>query len=264
MPSIELTGWTALVTGGGSGIGYEISRELAARGVGLVLSGRDVPRLEASAQRLRTDFGVAIRTVAADLCAPDGVSRLWAAVAEAPPDILVANAGAGLAGSFETLDRERQLDEIRLNVLAVTDLVHRALPSLRTRGRGRILLLGSTAAFQPGPFMSVYYATKAYVLSLGRALSEELRGSGVTVTVLCPGPTRSEFFDRAGMDEQSPLKRLRLMATEPVARLGVQALLKGRREVVAGRLNRVGTWLGRFLPTGLVLRAVAFLQRPQA
>jgi len=262
MPSSELTGWTALVTGGGSGIGYEIARELAARGSDLVLSGRDVSRLEASAQRLQANFGVTVRTVAADLCAPDGVSRLWDAVAEAPPDILVANAGAGLAGHFEALDRERQLDEIRLNVLAVTDLVHRVLPALRARGRGRILLLGSTAAFQPGPFMSVYYATKAYVLSLGRALSEELRGGGITVTTLCPGPTRSEFFDRAGMAEQSPLKRLGLMATAPVARLGVKALLKGRREVVAGRLNLLGTWFGQFLPTALVLRAVAFLQRP--
>jgi short-subunit dehydrogenase len=147
-------------------------------------------------------------------------------------------------------------------VLAVTDLVHRALFPMRSRGRGRILLLGSTAAFQPGPFMSVYYATKAYVLSLGRALSEELRGSGITVTTLCPGPTRSEFFDRAGMTEQSPLKRLGLMATAPVARLGVSALLKGRREVVAGRLNLLGSWLGSFLPTALGLRVVAFLQRP--
>lgn len=262
----DLAGRTALVTGASGGIGLEFARGLARRGVSLVLVSRSGPGLSEIGQELSREHGVAVRVVSVDLAAEHGPESLWSRL-EADGtgvDILVNNAGFGTSGAFDRIPIEDELAEIRLNATAVTELCKRFLPGMRERGWGRILNVASLAAFQPGPFMAVYYATKAYVLSLSEALSEELRGTGVTVTALCPGPTATGFFHRAGVEAGSPLKHaFGLMDANTVAECGLRALERGDRRAIPGRLNRLAAWAGRHAPRGLALRAVRGLQEPR-
>lgn len=179
-------------------------------------------------------------------------------------DVLVNNAGFGLRGAAAVLDRAEQLAMIDLNVRALTDLAYRFLPGMIDRRRGGIINVGSTAGYQPGPYMATYYATKAFVRSLSLALGEEGRAAGVTVTCLAPGPVDTAFFDRAGANRARLFKLLPKLTAEDVAAAGWRGFRQGRREVVPGLYNRLFAWFAPHLPAGLILPLLGRLQRPKA
>ncbi|HXE56710.1 MAG TPA: SDR family oxidoreductase [Gemmatimonadales bacterium] len=252
----------AVVTGASGGIGYELARLLAAADHDLVLVARSAGRLDAVATELGRSGG-SVRPVAADLARPEGVSRLLDALPErgARVDVLVNNAGFGAAGPFAALELEAALEMIRLNVEALTHLTRAVLPGMLSRRRGRILNVASTAAFQPGPYMAVYYATKAYVLSFSEAIAEELRQSGVSVTALCPGPTLTGFQARAGIDAERLVRGRVAQDAASVARAGFEGMMAGRRVVVPGALNRIHAAGVRLLPRSFVTTLAALLNR---
>lgn len=251
----------ALVTGASTGLGAEFARQLAADGCDLVLTARRPEALEARAVELRSEFGVRVRTVAADLATEAGVDAVVAAVADLELDLLVNNAGFGQFGPWIEQPADGELGQLRLNVEALTRLTRSLVPGMLRRGRGSVLQVASTAGFQPGPGMAVYYASKAYVVSFSEALSEELRGTGVHVGCLCPGPTATEFHDRAGIGAGGPVGALGMMSTHRAVRAGLRGLARGRVVIVPGLRNRLGTWVVRWLPRRWTVRTVAFLQR---
>ncbi|WP_029004347.1 SDR family NAD(P)-dependent oxidoreductase [Azorhizobium doebereinerae] len=242
----------ALVTGASTGIGYELALLLARDGHRLVLVSRDRERLESAAARLRAEVpGVAIETHPVDLADPDGLEEVCARAAHLAPDVLVNNAGFGGYGPFARTSPAEEAAMIATNVTALTMLAKAVLPGMLERSTGRILNVGSTASFAPGPFAAVYAATKAYVLSFSEALAEETRGSGVTVTALCPGPTHTRFAARASMGGTRVFRGPVAQAGE-VARIGYDALQAGRSVVVVGRVNRLMLFAIRFTPRRIV------------
>jgi uncharacterized protein len=255
MSTAPATRPVALVTGASSGIGLDLARLLAQGGYDLVLVARSAGKLQALGKELE-QHGATTRVSAADLSEPDAAARVVAELGETPVEILVNNAGYGLFGKFTETLLEEELAMIQLNVVALTHFTKLLLPGMVARGSGRILNVASTAAFQPGPLMAVYYATKAYVLSLSEALSEELDGTGVTVTALCPGPTQSGFQAGAKMEDSKLVRGKSLMTSEEVARAGYQALLKGKRVVIPGARNRLLAQSIRFLPRSTVTKFV--------
>jgi short-subunit dehydrogenase len=255
---------TALVTGASSGIGLELARVFAATGHDLVLSARSEGKLAALADELRAAHGVEARVVVADLGRPEGAGRLFEAVEAAgvPVDVLVNNAGVGLHGPFAGTSLSRELEMIQLNVTSLTELTKRFLPGMLARKRGRILNVASTAGFVPGPFMAVYYATKAYVISLSVALREELSGTGVTVTVLAPGATRTAFEATAGTGETKLFRQPGVMTARDVAEAGLQGTLAGKDIVVPGAWNRVQAAASGLAPRWLTAKIARSLQDP--
>jgi short-subunit dehydrogenase len=235
----------ALITGASAGIGTELARCFAAGGHDVILVARRRDRLDA----LAAELGAPARVLVADLADPAAPERLLAATG--PVDVLVNNAGFGAAGRFARLPLERQLGIVQVNVAALTALIGQYLPAMLARGRGRILNVASTVAFQPAPGLAVYGASKAYVLSLSEALHAELAPSGVTVTCLCPGATATEFADVAGFGG-SRLFRGAMPAAE-VARQGYAATMAGRRLIVTGTMNRMSSFGVRLLPRAAVL-----------
>ena len=247
----------ALVTGASSGIGADLARELAKDGHDLVLSARNVPAMDALAAELK-NHGASSVVIAADLARPGAAVEL-AGTLEARGlqiDVLVNNAGLGGVGRFDQMDPQRVSDMLMINIVALTELTRLLVPGMVARRRGRVLLVASTASFQPGPRMAVYFATKAYVLSLGEALAHELRRTGVTVTTLCPGATATNFFKAAGANE---IALQPAMSASEVARIGYRALTTGRRVVITGILNRILALGGRYAPHSLTLPATAAL-----
>jgi uncharacterized protein len=248
----------ALVTGASSGIGDAIARELAARRCDLILVARSTDKLQALGAELTRAHGIQTHVIAADLAAPGAVADVAARVrAIGRIDVLVNNAGFATFGPFTDTGLDDEVEEIRVNVEAPTELTKRLLPDV-VAAKGRILNVASTAAFQPGPLMAVYYATKAYVLSFSRALAYELKARGVVVTCLCPGPTRTGFQARAHQ-QNARLLDMGLMSADAVARAGVNGLFRGQAIVVPGVMNRVGVWLVRLSPTALVLPIIHWL-----
>ena len=243
----------ALVTGASSGIGAAIARELARSGHDLVLTARRAERLEALASELRGG-GAAVTAVPFDLAAPGAAAGLAERLDGMAIDVLINNAGLGGAGRFDRQDETRIAEMLQVNIVALTELTRLLLPAMIARGRGRVMLVASVAGFQPGPRMAVYFASKAYVLSLGEALSYELRGTGVAVSVLCPGATATEFFAVAGADKSIMAQKFRrVMRADTVAGLGCAGLGTGRRVVVAGLINRAMAFAGRYAPHWLTL-----------
>jgi short-subunit dehydrogenase len=243
----------ALVTGASGGIGEELARILARHGYDLVLVARSADKLAALAERLELDHGIQVRAIAKDLARPDAAAEIhqWLAAEGLTVDVLVNNAGMGLLGKFAEIGIEGDVEMLRLNVEAPTLLTRLLLPSMLERGSGRILNLASTAGFQPGPLMAVYYATKAYVLSFSEALANELAGTGVTVTALAPGPTETGFSSRAG-SEQSRLFQGATMDARTVAEAGYAALMAGKPVVVPGFRNRILAFGVRLVPRRVV------------
>jgi len=256
-------GRTAVVTGASGGIGYEIARCLAARGFGLALVARSQDLLDRIAEEFATDFGVAIRAVPMDLTEPDAPDRLYEELGgdESDVEILVNNAGFGTFGAFASTDLGAELGELQLNVVTPTHLTKLFVRGMVRRGSGRIMNVASTAAFQPGPGMAVYFATKAYLLSLTDAIGEELLGTGVTVTTLCPGPTRTGFQARADMGESPLGQQSRMMDSTTVGRIGVEGMLAGKRLVIPGLSNRIGANLPRLFPRRAVTAITARIVR---
>lgn len=252
---------TALVSGASRGIGRDLARVFAREGHDVVVLARSGRELRDLAGELERDHAVRVEVVEQDLLRPDAAERVHRAVAGAgiEVDVLVNNAGFGTWGPFLDADLERQIASIRLNVVALTALTGRFLPGMVERGRGGVLNVASTAAFQPGPLMAVYYAGKAFVLHFSEALAEELRESAVRVTALCPGPTRTAFHERAGMGDVLLLRTGTMEAAE-VAEAGYRGFRRGRRIVVPGALNRLGVFLNRISPRSVVTRVVRELQ----
>jgi len=248
--------WT-LITGASSGIGREMARLFAADGDALVLVARRGERLDELRTEIEAAHHVPVRVVALDLEQPDARAALVADLDRVGIAVhtLVNNAGFGLRGAFVTLPLERQMAMIELNVAALTDLTRRLLPDMLLRGSGGILNVASVASFQAGPFMAVYYATKAYVLSLSEALHEECKASGVVVSALCPGPVATEFAAIAGLQDTRLFTNGAADAAE-VARLGHAAYRAGKAVAVPSRLFRTSIFLQRFVPRS-VTRAVA-------
>jgi short-subunit dehydrogenase len=255
-------GEQVLITGASAGLGVEFARLYAGQGCDLILTARREDRMHALADELRAKHDIQVRVFAADLADPSAPQAIydWVASEDVAVNILVNNAGFGLRGRFADLPLDRQLAMLRVNVNALTELTGLFLPGMRARGRGGILNVGSTAGFQPGPLLAIYYATKAFVLSFSEALHDELRGTGVRVTCLAPGATRTEFAEAADMTE-TRLFRMRSMSAGAVARAGVQALERGKALVVPGWFNKLAAWSTRFLPRAWVRRAVMSLQR---
>ena len=252
---------TALITGASSGIGYELTQLFARDGYDLVLLARSQARLAQLADDLRHRYGVAVRVLAYDLARPTAPTQIVAQLQQDDLIIeaLVNNAGFATYGPFLATDLATELEMIQVNVVALTQLTKLLLPGMLQRRSGRILNVASTAAFQPGPLTAVYSATKAYVLSFSEALANEVRGSGVWVTTLCPGPTRSGFQRRAQM-EHSHLMRGELMDAATVARAGYAGLMQGRTVVIPGLRNRLLVEVVRFTPRALVTQVVRRMQ----
>ncbi|MDQ6892436.1 MAG: SDR family oxidoreductase [Acidobacteriota bacterium] len=253
---------TALVTGASSGIGRELAVLLARDGHDLVLVARDAARLEALARELFEAHGTTSTVLPLNLSAPDGPFDVLAEVRRAgiELDVLVNNAGIGVWGFFAEADLARELEMIRVNVIAVTVLAKAVLPEMLARGSGRILNVASTAAFQPGPLMAVYYGTKAYVLSFSEAIANETAGTGVTVTAFCPGPTITEFQKKAGM-EQTRLFRSRLVQdARTAAKAGYEGMKRGKRVVVPGIANKILAQGVRFAPRRLLTAVTRRIQ----
>ena len=249
---------TALVTGGSGGIGADLARELARHGHDLVLVARSRDALEAVAAELRTTHGVRAEVFVADLTDPRAPELLFAEVGRRgiTVDVLVNNAGFGGLAPFVEQDPEVQRRMLAVNVEALTRLTRLFLPAMVQRGRGRVLNVASTAGFAPGPFMAVYYASKAYVISLSVALANELRPKGVTVTCLCPGATRTKFDQVAGSSGSRLFRGPGVMSSPDVARAGVKGLLRGQVMVVPGVLNKlIGSTTG--LAPRRVIAAIA-------
>ncbi len=249
--------YQALITGATSGIGYELAKCFARDGYDLVLVARDQAQLQRVAQELAGAHGVAARSSPADPARPEAAAELVEALARErlEIDVLVNNAGFGTYGPFANTDLTTQEEMIQVNLVALTQLTRRLLDGMLKRRHGKILNVASTAAFQPGPLMAVYYATKAYVLSFSEALASELQGSGVTVTALCPGLTRTAFQQRAGI-ERTKLVRGRPMEADAVARIGYRALMRGTLVVVPGLGNRLLILAVRFVPRRMVTAIV--------
>ena len=257
---------SAVVTGASGGIGLALARLLARDGHRLVLAARDGPRLAATARELEGAHGVPVLTVPVDLSRAEEVARLADVLhaSAVEPDVLVNNAGFGGAGPFVETSLEHELGMIQLNISAVTQLTKRVLPGMVARGRGRVLNVASTAAFQPGPYMAVYYASKAYVLSFSQAIAEEVSGTGVTVTALCPGPTHTGFAERAGLRGFDGVRGGVAMDADAVAARGYAAMMHGERVVVPGAMNRVVAEAARLAPRRLVTLVAARLNRGRA
>ena len=253
---------TALVTGASGGIGLALARRLAAGGFDLVLTARSAGKLAELAIELSTRHGARVHVIARDLALPEAPAAIAAELAAEgmAVDVLVNNAGYGTYGPFAESDLGAELGMLQLNIVALTHLTGLFLPPMLARRRGRILNVASTAAFQPGPLMAVYYASKAYVLSFSEAIAEELRGSGVTVTALCPGPTASGFQERAAMEESRLVAGKAMMGAEEVAEAGYRGLLAGRRVVIPGWTNRLLAQAYRVSPRRMTTAVVRKMQ----
>ncbi|WP_299627163.1 SDR family oxidoreductase [uncultured Tateyamaria sp.] len=252
-----MASWT-LITGASEGLGVEFARIAAREGRNLILTARSKDKLETLAAELRS-ASVDVAVIPADLSDLAEADRLWSEATDGREiDVLVNNAGLGGHDAFALGQGwERELASINVNMLSLTRLMKLAIPHMQNLPKGRILNVASVAGFTPGPNMAVYHATKAYVLSLSEAVAEELRGSNVTITALCPGATATQFFDAADMDGVRLLKLGKPMSAHTVAELGWLEARVGKRIVVPGLMNKVFAFLPRISPRGLTTRIAA-------
>ena len=256
----------ALVTGASGGIGEAFARKLAADGYALVLVARSDGELNRVAGLVTAEHDLPVATVPIDLTAPGAADEVEKEFERRniTPEIVVNNAGFGLNGPVTDLGRQRQIDMVDLNIRMLTDFSLRFIPAMRERGRGGIINIASTAAYMPGPFMAVYYASKAYVLSFSEALATELKGTGITVTTVCPGPTATGFQSAAGMEKAALVKLFPMMSAEEVAELGYEGFRKGKRVVIPGSMNRIIAAITPIIPNRIILPLVRMLQGPRS
>ncbi len=253
---------TALVTGASGGIGYELAKLFAADGWDVVLVARSADKLTVFADELHRQYSIIATPLTADLNDPQAPQHIFDQLAQRgiAIDALVNNAGFGSWGNFAEIPLDESLGQIQLNVTALTHLTRLFLPGMVARGasrRGYVLNVASTAAFQPGPLMAVYYATKAYVLHFSEAINYELRKTGVTCTCLCPGPVLTGFQDRAQMGEARLMKTMSLLSAEQVAKIGYKAMQKGKPVAIAGWMNWLVATSGSFAPRSMVTAIAA-------
>jgi short-subunit dehydrogenase len=252
---------TALVTGASGGIGEELARLFAADGHNLVLVARSADKLQRLSEELGAKHNTSARVVASDLSRPEAPREIFEELGHEGinVDALVNNAGIGSWGLFAETDLQQELELLQINIVALTHLTKLFLPSMIARGRGYLCNVASTAAFQPGPLMAVYYASKAYVLSLTEALANECEGTGVRVSALCPGPTETGFVAAAGMSESKLFDRGAMTARE-VAEIGYRGLLAGKTIVIPGTRNALVAHTVGFMPRKLVTKVVRGIQ----
>jgi hypothetical protein len=255
---------TALITGASTGIGYALSKCFAADRHNLVLVARQEQRLRQVVQELQQQFGVSAKIIAIDLARPESPQKIAEETHKnaLQIDYLVNNAGFGLGGKFAETDLRVELEMMQVNTAALMHLSKLFLSEMLERRSGGILNVASTAAFQPGPLMAVYYATKAFVLSFSEAIANELKGTGVTVTTLCPGPTQSEFQQRAHIENTRLIKGkfVGMMTSEEVARLGYQGFIQGKRLIIPGLMNKIGAQSVRLAPRRVATQVARMLQ----
>jgi short-subunit dehydrogenase len=245
----------ALITGASMGIGYELARVFAANKFNLVLVARDEARLKRVADELRAQHGIETKILAKDLSLASAPQEIFDTLRDTPISVLVNNAGFGWRGAFVECDLQHEaLDMMHVNMDSLVALTRLFVPPMLARKQGRVMNVASTAAFQPGPFANIYFATKSFVLSFSNALAEELEGTGVTVTALCPGSTRTEFFERAKM--QNFRRDGLMMDAGIVAQAGYRGLMRGKRVVIPGMLNKFTATLANFVPTRATTRIV--------
>ncbi|MFQ5455727.1 MAG: SDR family NAD(P)-dependent oxidoreductase [Nitrospirota bacterium] len=251
-----------LITGATSGIGYELCKLFAQHNYDLILVARNKKRLDHIANELSQGKDITVKTIPKDLSIPSSPYEIFTELESASThiDILINNAGFTVYGQFSETDIQREMEMIRVNLVSLTILTKFFLPGMLSQGYGKILNVGSTGSFVAGPLNAVYCATKAYVLSFSEALAEELQGTNVTVTTLCPGATRTEFAKRAEIEDIN-LFRLQsgTMDARTVAETGYQALMKGKRSVVAGVTNKATIFSLRFMPRGLTAKLTKIL-----
>lgn len=252
---------TALITGASGGIGMELAKIFAANQTNLVLAARSEAKLIELKNEL-AQYKVNVLVVALDLSQPEAASSLfdYCNSKQLQIDYLINNAGFGDYGMFVSGNWKKQEEMIRLNIQTLTHLTHLFLPSMVKRKYGRIMNVASTAAFQPGPLMSVYYATKAYVLSFSEAIASELEGTGVTVTALCPGPTESGFQNAAAMNESKIVKGRKLPTSKEVAEYAYKSMMNGKVVAIHGFLNVLLATAIHFTPRFLVRKLVRVIQ----
>jgi short-subunit dehydrogenase len=252
----------ALITGASGGIGLELARLCAKGGHDVILVARNGPKLEEVGKYLAGMYQVRTEVIVADLTDPDAPRAIMAEAGARglAVDVLINNAGFGDWGLFGRAELGRQLQMIQMNVTALTELTRLALPRMVSQRKGRILNVASTAGFAPGPLMAVYYATKAYVVSFSQSIGNELQGTGITVTALCPGPTRTGFAATAGMGNTNLFNQPGVMGVEPVALAGYRGMMRGRAVVIPGLFNKLLTFSIRISPRWLVVWISRWLQ----
>ena len=252
-----VNGKTALITGASQGIGYELARCCAEDGYNLILVARSREKLAVLARELETRYKIKVTASAKDLSDPNAVQDLYKAIQErqVPIDILINNAGFGLHGSFLHLDLKEQLDMIQVNVVSVTALTHLIAQDMIKQKKGFIMNVSSTAAFQPGPYMAVYYASKSYVLSFSEALHDELKKHNIVVTALCPGPTKTGFQKRANTEQIKMFKTM--MDPRTVAKLGYEGMKNKKSLVIPGLKNKTLSFFAKIAPGKLGAKIVS-------
>lgn len=250
---------TVLITGATSGLGYEFVKKFAADGFDLVLVARNRAKME----EIKSQYSnLTVTVISKDLSLPNAAKEVYEEVKSAgiTINILVNNAGFGLMGKFEELEIQQQSEMVQLNIAALTEMTYYFLPDLKSNPiHARILNVASTAAFQPGPLMAVYYASKAYVLSFSEALVEELADTNVTVTTLCPGATKTGFASVANVTNTKMFSRA--MSSDDVAQQGYQGMLAGKRIVITGTANKLGAYTAKFLPRSLAAKIAQYVAK---
>jgi short-subunit dehydrogenase len=253
----------ALITGASSGIGWALADQFARHGHDVILVARNEARLSELAQQLRTQHGIAASFLSCDLSRPDAADEIhrWIRKQGYSVDILVNNAGFDVYGKLSETDRQQELDMLAVNVVSLTALTKLFLPRMIKRERGRILNIGSTGSFIPSPRNAVYSASKAYVLSFSAALAEECRGSGVSVSCVCPGATHTNFHERALMQDIN-LMKIGVMRADYVAGIAYRACMSGRRLVIPGPFNKLSMATMAILPLSWQARLAGFFTAP--
>jgi uncharacterized protein len=252
----------ALITGASGGIGLELAKIHASKGDDLVLVARSKDKLDALKAELESKFKVSVYVIKKDLSKENSAQEVFEETEKQALNIdyLINNAGFGDYGSFIETDGNKEQQMLQLNISSLTHFSKLYLPEMVKRKNGKVMNVASTAAFQPGPFMAVYFATKAYVLSFSEAINEELKGTGVTVTALCPGPTESGFISVAAMSESPLVKDRKLPSSLSVAEFAYRAMMKGKAVAVHGLLNKILACSVRFTPRFLVVKIIKTLQ----
>ena len=254
---------TSLITGASSGIGRALAENFAKAGYDVILSARSVSKMEEHAAALQDNYGITALVIRSDLESGSGATQLYTDIKNRGIllSALANNAGYGIFGEFNETSLQSELAMMQINMNALVTLTKLFLPDLIAT-KGKIINTSSTAAFQPGPYMAVYYATKSFVLSFSEAIAAELEGTGVTVTAFCPGPTASGFQNKAGMNESALVKGKRLPAADQVASKGFLAMQRGQRVFIPGAKNWLLAQTPRLAPRNLVTRIVKFISRP--
>jgi len=252
---------SAVITGASGGIGLDLAHLFARDGWDVFLVARSEDKLRSIAAEIERAHSVKATVIAVDLARPEAPETVLGAVGTTPVDALVNNAGFGLSGRFDELDLQRELSMIQLNVVALTHLTGLFLPRMVARGSGHVMNVASLAGFVPGPYMAIYYATKAFVVSFSEAIAEELSGTGVTVTALCPGPTQTGFAEAADMTKANLFKLQRPMASADVARVGYEGMKRGKRVIFPGAMTKLSAVSAKVTPRPLSAKITKMLNR---